>query len=464
MGTILYLDCSSGVAGDMLVAALLDLGADRAAVDRALASLPVDGFEVRVGEVEKNGLRALDFDVLLDEAHENHDHDMAWLFGHEGGTCDGAQVEEHAHHHDGAPDAEAAHAGHAHEHAHHEHRTLADVRAVLDAADLAPRARGIAERTFGILAQAEASAHGTTPELVHFHEVGAVDSIVDVVAAAVCLDSLDVDAVVVDELAEGRGTVRCAHGVMPVPVPAVCAIASAHGLPLRPTGVRGELVTPTGAALVAAVRTADRLPERYVIERVGVGAGKRSYEGCSGVLRAMLVREADPLPARDDDRDIPGDAGRDEILKLECDIDDSTGEALGRALERLMAAGAREAHYLPVFTKKGRPAYQLQIICTEDARPELERIVFEETTAIGIRRTRMERTVLPRRPVDLQTELGPMRGKLVKLPDGAVRVYPEHDSVAAAADRAGTSYQHAWRVCLAACDRAAASEGQARAQ
>lgn len=445
MKPTLYLECASGISGDMTVAALLDLGADRGALDRALASLPVDGFEVRVGRVAKSGLDACDFDVRLDEAHENHDHDMAYLFGHEHGGAE-AHGEElhhaHAHAHDGHV--------HAHEHGHthhHEHRTLADVVAVIDAAELTPGARDLAKRVFSILAAAEAQAHGTTPDQVHFHEVGAVDSIVDIVAAAVCLDSLDVEDVVVSDLAEGTGTVRCAHGVIPVPVPAVCAIAAAHRLPLRATSVRGELVTPTGAAIAAAVRTSDRLPERYLVKKVGLGAGKRSYEGCSGVLRAMLV---EPLGTEGG-----SDATSDSVVKLESDVDDCTGEALGRVLDELMAAGAREAHFLPVFTKKSRPAYQLQVVCDEAVRPALERLIFEETTTIGIRRCTMERTVLPRRACTVETPLGPMPAKEVALPSGRRRVYPEHDGVVAAAERAGVPYQEAYRACLAACDRAA---------
>ena len=468
MGTTLYLECASGISGDMTVAALLDLGADRAALDRALASLPVQGFEVRVGRVAKSGLDACDFDVRLDEEHENHDHDMAYLYGHEHGDAGASEGHDghgqgHGHHHAHGHGEKDGH-GHAtdpehddhdhdgHHHHHHEHRTLADVEAILDAADLAPRARSIAGRVFSILAQAEAQAHGTTPDRVHFHEVGAVDSIVDIVAAAVCLDSLGVEDVVVTELAEGTGTIRCAHGVIPVPVPAVCAIAAEHRLPLRATGVRGELVTPTGAAIAAAVRTADRLPARYTIAKVGLGAGKRSYEGCSGVLRAMLV---EPLP---DDGPSPSTSSptrSDTVCKLECDIDDCTGEALGRVLERLMDAGAREAHCLPVFTKKGRPAYQLQVICDKEARPALERLIFEETTTIGIRRCAMERTVLPRRARTVETPLGPMPAKEVTLPSGSARLYPEHDGVVAAAERSGVPYQEAYRVCLTACDAAA---------
>lgn len=471
MKPTLYLECASGISGDMTVAALLDLGADRGALDRALASLPVDGFEVHVGRVAKSGLDACDFDVRLDEAHENHDHDMAYLFGHEHGGAE-AHGEElhhaHAHAHDGHGHAhehgharghghdghhhDHGHDGHHHEHEHgrahhHEHRTLADVVAVIDAAELTPGARDLAKRVFSILAAAEAQAHGTTPDQVHFHEVGAVDSIVDIVAAAVCLDSLDVEGVVVGDLAEGTGTVRCAHGVIPVPVPAVCAIAAAHRLPLRTTSVRGELVTPTGAAIAAAVRTSDRLPERYLVKKVGLGAGKRSYEGCSGVLRAMLV---EPLGTE-------GGSGAttDSVVKLECDVDDCTGEALGRVLDELMAAGAREAHFLPVFTKKSRPAYQLQVVCDEAVRPALERLIFEETTTIGIRRCTMERTVLPRRACTVETPLGPMPAKEVALPSGRRRVYPEHDGVVAAAERAGVPYQEAYRACLAACNRAA---------
>ena len=449
MGKVLWLDCSSGISGDMTVAALLDAGADRAALDRALRSLEgvLEGFEVRVGRVKKCGLDACDFDVVLDAAHENHDHDMDWLHG------------------------DADKGGHRHV---HEHRTLADVLHVLAHADVTPGARAVAERAFGVLAQGEAAAHGTTVDRVHFHEVGAVDSIVDVLAAAVCLDSLGVDEVAITELAEGCGTVRCAHGVLPVPVPAVTAIACAYGLPLRACGVRGELVTPTGAAIAAAVRTRGELPARFRIARVGIGAGKRSYEGCSGVVRALVLEELAEGPgARADEaraaRSEPAQGGgraeaqgcsdagvetatrADRIVKLECDIDDCTGEALGRVVGLLMDAGAREAHYLPVFTKKGRPAWQLQVVCDEDTRGRLEALVFAETTTIGIRRCAMERTVLPRRAVGVQTALGPIAAKEVVLPDGRVRRYPEHASVEEAAARAGVSYVDAWQAAVAGC-------------
>lgn len=305
--TLLYLECSSGISGDMCAAALLDAGADEAAVRRALASLPVDGFEVCVSRVVKSGLDVRDFDVVLDAAHENYDHDMEYLHGRGGQAHEhaheGAGEHTHAHTHDHGHDGERAHAhgGHhageqarelAHEderHDHsHEHRGMAEISAIIDAADMTAGARATAHRIFEVIAEAEARAHGTTADQVHFHEVGAVDSIADVVAIAVALDSLQVDGVVVTDLAEGKGTVRCQHGVIPVPVPAVVNIAAAHDIALRVLDVQGELVTPTGAAVVAAVRTTDKLPERFTVQRVGMGAGKRAYE-TPGILRALLI-------------------------------------------------------------------------------------------------------------------------------------------------------------------------------
>lgn len=294
---ILYLECSSGISGDMTAAALLDAGADEAAVRRALESLPVDGFEIRITRVVKSGLDVCDFDVVLDAAHENHDHDMAYLHGHahgdghEHGEAHGRGHDhdhEHGHHHDHTH-GEAHDHDHAHDGGHRrEHRGMVEIGAIIDAADMTDRAKEIARAVFAVIAEAEARAHGVPVDQVHFHEVGAVDSIADIVAIAAALDSLDVDDVVVSDLVEGTGTVRCQHGIIPVPVPAVVNIAAAHGLPLRITDVRGELVTPTGAAVVAAVRTRDALPERFTIERVGMGAGKRAYE-TPGILRAMIL-------------------------------------------------------------------------------------------------------------------------------------------------------------------------------
>ena len=239
-GQTLYLECMSGISGDMTVAALLDLGADEQVLQNALDSLPVDGFRIQVTRVKKNGLDACDFHVILDGEHENHDHDMEYLHGSGG---------HHQHH-----ECETESRRHAHSHGH-VHRNLADILEIIEKADMTAGAKSLSAKIFRILAEAEAKAHGVPEEQVHFHEVGAVDSIVDILAAAVCLDNLDISQVVIPLLCEGRGTVRCQHGILPVPVPAVLNIVQKYELPLHITEVKGELVTPTGAAVAAAIRT-----------------------------------------------------------------------------------------------------------------------------------------------------------------------------------------------------------------
>ena len=281
----LIIDGTSGISGDMTVAALLDLGASEEHLREQLATLPVNGFEIAVTRVNKHGIDACDFDVQLAEELENHDHDMAWLCGNEA-TAEHEHMHEHEHHHH---DHEShGHEGHHHAH-HHHHRSLADVTAIIDGSQLSDGAKRRALAIFTALAAAEAKAHGKTPETVMFHEVGAIDSIVDVCSVAICLDDLGVEDIVVESLSEGHGTIRCAHGLMSIPVPAVVNLCQAGNIALTPAPVAGELVTPTGAAIVAALRTSEHLPSRYRIEAVGYGAGKRPYEGCSGTLRCLLV-------------------------------------------------------------------------------------------------------------------------------------------------------------------------------
>ena len=296
----LIIDGTSGISGDMTVAALLDLGASEEHLREQLATLPVDGFEIAVTRVNKHGIDACDFDVQLASELENHDHDMAWLYGND---VTAEHTHEHAHHHDHDEhehhhEDEHVHCHeHTHEHAHdhnghhhHHHRSLADVTEIIDGSQLTDGAKRRALAILTALAAAEAKAHGKTPETVMFHEVGAVDSIVDICSVAICLDDLGIEDIVVESLSEGHGTIRCAHGLMPIPVPAVVNLCQAGNIALTPAPVAGELVTPTGAAVVAALRTSEHLPARYRIEAVGYGAGKRPYEGCSGTLRCLLVQ------------------------------------------------------------------------------------------------------------------------------------------------------------------------------
>ena len=461
MGSTLYLECSSGISGDMTVAALLDLGADQEVMKKAIASLTVEGFSTEVSRVKKSGLDACDFLVRLDEGHENHDHDMEYLHG------EGGHVHSHLHHHNDAENHEHSHEGiHSHSHFHdpaethahgdaaghhsppHIHRSLNDVLEIISQADLSSRARALAVRIFTILAEAEAKAHGVPLEQVHFHEVGAVDSIVDIVAAAVCLDNLDITEAVIPRICEGRGFVRCQHGVIPVPVPAVVHIAQASQLPLHLTETEGELVTPTGAAIAAAIRTAQQLPESFVIKKTGIGAGKRTYDRPS-LLRAMLIESAEKsADAGTDGQKSQKEAciPKDVVYRLETNIDDCTGEALGYVMERLFDAGARDVHYTPVYMKKNRPAYQLNVICDRETVPEMEKIIFRETTTIGIRKMEMERTVLERSAGKTTTSLGEAEVKVCILPDGARRGYPEYASVERLAKKNGISFRDAFEI------------------
>lgn len=422
MSKTLYLECYSGISGDMTVAALLDLGADREVLKESLKSLPVGGFRTEITRVKKSGLDACDFSVILEQ--DNHDHDMEYLHGSEksyAGHHEHSHEVNHEHHH-----------GHTHSHEHpHEHRGMKEITEIIQKSEMTVRAKKMAMRVFDILAQAESKAHGVPVEEVHFHEVGAVDSIVDIAAIAICMDNLDISNVIVPVLYEGTGFIRCQHGQIPVPVPAVAHIAETHKLKLKITDIQGELVTPTGAAVVAAFRTSDRLPEDFTMLKTGIGAGKRQYR-CPGILRAMLIRETTDLQIKD------------IIWKLETDMDDCGGEMMGHVMNLLMANGAREVHYTPIYTKKNRPAYTLTVICKESEREKLENLIFSETTTIGIRRVEMERTILQREIQKKDTPVGTAIVKACTLPDGNIRYYPEYENVAELAERNQLSFRETY--------------------
>lgn len=383
---LLYLEGASGISGDMTVAALLDLGASREKLDAVLRSMNLEGFEYRVSRKSSYGIAGTDFDVILHD-HHHHEHE------------------------------------HGHEH-HHEHRNLDDVCAVIDRGTMTDGARELAKKIFRIVAEAESKAHGVPVSEVHFHEVGAVDSIVDIVSAAVLIDDLGIRECVVTGLAEGRGFVHCQHGDLPVPVPAVLNIAQAHGIALRTATANGEMVTPTGIAIAAAIRTRDRLPAEYKIEKTGIGLGKRDF-GRANILRAMILEETvDP----------------EQMYVLETNIDDATGETLGLALEKLMAAGASDAHFLPCFMKKNRPAYLLRVIAAAPEILALERIIFESTTTIGMRKLPVDRTCMDREIRTVELPFGTVSVKRCTW-NGVVRNYPEYESVRALAERTGKEFQ-----------------------
>ena len=411
MGKILYLECNSGISGDMTVGALLDLGADRQVLEHALESLGVNGYHLHFGRKVVCGLDAFDFDVHLEKDGHEHSHEHVHDGGHE---------HSHEHVHDGE-----------HEHSHHHphiHRNLHDIYHIIDHLDSNERVKEMARNMFRIVAEAESKAHGLPIEQVHFHEVGAIDSIVDIISVAVCIDNLGVEDVVVSALSEGHGHVHCQHGVLPVPVPATANIASSYGLELHFTDNDGEMVTPTGAAVAAALRTKDRLPASCRLLKIGMGAGNKVFKQAN-VLRAMLLETS-----QDENR---------TMWVLETNLDDCTGEILGLAMEMLLDAGAADVWYTPIYMKKNRPAYMLSVLCGESSVEAMEEIILTQTTTIGIRRYQVERTILGRNEIQVETGYGPADVKVCTY-KGRTFFYPEYESIRRICREQGVDFQTAY--------------------
>jgi len=435
MSKTLYLECYSGISGDMTVAALLDLGADKDGLLKTLDELQVPGYEIKIGRTVKNGIDACDFDVILEDGHDHdHEHDHHHEHDH-----DHDHYHEHDHEHGHQHDDDHGHEhDHEHEHGHqheHVHRNLDDVNEIIDRISGKEHVKELAKRIFDIVAEAEAKAHDLPKNEVHFHEVGAVDSIVDIVSAAYCIDDLGADNVIVSEIFEGSGHVHCQHGTLPVPVPAVMNIAQANGLPLHITDNDGEMVTPTGAAIAAAVRTGDRLPERYIVKASGIGAGKKDFEKAN-ILRAMIIAPAEPEGTDDD-----------EIWVLETNIDDCSGEAAGYTVEKLMASGARDAFIVPIYMKKNRPAVMIKVICTACDIEKLEDIIFADTSTIGIRKYPVSRRILRRKNITVSTIFGDVNVKVTEF-NSKERYTPEAESVKEICERTGKGWQEVYSVIM----------------
>ena len=304
----------------------------------------------------------------------------------------------------------------------HTHRNLYDIYTIIDRLQSSDKVKQLARRIFEIVAEAESKAHGLPIDQVHFHEVGAIDSIVDIISTAVCLDNLGIEKVIVSPLAEGQGYVRCQHGTLPVPVPATANIAQAYGLKLRFTETPGEMVTPTGAAIAAALGTGASMPKNYRIVKIGIGAGNKDFDHAN-ILRAMIIEEEE-------------EEKTDSLELLETNLDDCTGETLGYTMNLLLKAGANDVWYTPIYMKKNRPAYMLSVLCRESSRETMEDIIFTHTTSIGIRRFPAQRTALDRRKIQVETVYGAADVKVCSY-KGKQYCYPEYDSVSAICDKQG---------------------------
>jgi uncharacterized protein (TIGR00299 family) protein len=396
---IAYLDTFSGISGDMTVGALLDLGLPIERIRDAVRTLGLDGVEVWTERTQRSGIAAAKFQVRV---HGRH------------------------------PDAPATGPR------DHGHRPYVAIRDLLAGSVLEPAVRERALAIFARLAAAEGTVHGVPPERVEFHEVGALDAIVDVVGAALGFVHLGIDAVHVAPLPVGRGIVSTAHGPLPVPGPAVLALL--RGWAVRPGDGDGELVTPTGAAIVAGLGRPEPAPTCRV-GAVGYGAGDRTLPDRPNLLR-ILVGEAVPAVEHDD------------VVVLEATIDDTSPQLFEHVLERLLAAGARDAFLEPVVMKKSRPGVTLRVLADPADRDRLAALVFAETSTIGLRWTTTHRMVLPREVGRVETRWGTVRVKVARAPDGTINVAPEYDDCRALALAHGVPLKTVHQEALAAALRA----------
>ena len=420
----LYLDGSCGISGDMTVAALLGLGASREKMDAAIAGLGLEGVHVHVENSKSYSIAGLSFAVHV------HGHDADHVHSHEEGYV------EHCETKDDRRKTIECHEGHH----HHEHRHLSEVYEILDraanAGAVTPRALETAKKIFRIIAEAEAKAHGVPVEEVHFHEVGAVDSIVDILAVAVLADDLGIENCIVTGLNEGSGFVETQHGMLPIPVPAVAHIAEAAGIALHITETKGEMVTPTGAGIVAALRTQETLPAGYKILKSGVGLGKRDF-GRANFLRAQIIEDCASDKCGDATSTTTGCTPADcNVFQLEANIDDSTPEELGYAMDKLFEAGARDVHFIPCYMKKNRMGTLLCVLADSEHLAAVERAIFLHTSTVGVRRFPVERTCMARSTFEVETEFGKVRVKKSVLGD-IEKIKPEFDDLKACADKAG---------------------------
>lgn len=448
----LYLECYSGISGDMTVAALLDLGVPGEYLMKELEKLHLDGYEIKISRTKKNQITATDFDVILKDEHKDE-------HGH-----------EHAHTHVNDEDVKECHEQeHSHEHTH-VHNSYREIKEFILASELSDRVKEMILKIFQVIAEAEAQVHGTAVDEVHFHEVGAVDSIVDISAAAICLDYLGFDSIVTSEIWEGKGHVWCQHGRIPVPAPAVLAIFSKSQTRLHLSGVQGEMVTPTGAGIVAALSGENQLPDSFVIEKIGIGAGKKDFPHAN-VLRAMIlntekekkavhehkhkysheeqeiekkktaVNETKEEMKNKDEQKGFHDVQTESVCVMETNVDDCSGEQLGYAREVLLKAGALDVCCMPLYMKKGRPAYLFQIICKPADEEALKTILFRETTSIGFRRYEEERQKLDREMISVTL----LDGNTIRIKKcmhhDVIYYYPEYEDVRKTCEMRGEAFR-----------------------
>lgn len=446
---ILYFDCATGISGNMAIGALLEICDGEQYLRDELAKLGVPGYQLNVIKRDSHGIDGTYVEVLeantgipVDAIHDGNKNvgSSATLGLHHGHT--------HSHHHE--LDSSPEHHSHDHYHDHdhsldnhchnhqddhdnnhnhnHVHRTYADIKQIIERSGITEDAKNLSKSMFHKVAVAEAAVHGKPIEEVHFHEVGAIDSIVDIVSVAILMDYIKPDRVISSVVSDGYGTIKCAHGVLSVPVPATSMIYKNEKIRFKQIEVPTELVTPTGAAIISTFAESYGLMPEMNLNKIGIGVGSRNIGG-PNTLRVFLG----------EDVTVDGETQNGDIIVINSNIDDSSGEDLGYVLEKLMDAGALDVSYAPIFMKKNRPAYRLEVICRAETREKLSEIIFDETTTIGVRYYLVQREELARVRTLVDTELGQIEAKQVSTASGHTYTYPEYESMKTIASELGIS-------------------------
>ncbi len=424
----LFLDLHSGISGDMFLGAMIDLGIDPHKLETELRRLEVGGWHLHIGRERRGGMAGTRLEVHLEAEHTPHGHAHPHEHGH-----------EHSHH--AAEPAHGCHAspGHGHEHA----RTFSDIRALIQASPLSDWVRQKAVSVFERVAQAEGRIHGRPAESVHFHEVGAVDSIVDIVGGCLALEMLGRPRVLASRVVEGAGSVRCAHGRLPLPTPATLEILAARGVALEQCDEPHELVTPTGAALLAEFAESFGPLPALRPERIGYGLGHRENVTRPNVLRAILC-ETTATPSHDWETDT--------IAVLETNLDDVRSEILGGLVEKALADGALDVFHTPIQMKKSRPGVLVTVLCRPEEADRFAELLLLETTAFGVRRTTAERRKLRREIARVATPLGEVEVKLGRLDGRLVQAAPEFESCRKVALERGVPLREVYDAALRALE------------
>mgnify|MGYP001615040754 CR=1 FL=1 len=424
----LYLDIFSGISGDMFIGAMLDLGVDPHKLARQIEKLKLDGFHLHVAQDERQGIAGIKFDVHLADEHD-HEH-------HHGEGCDHeheahSHKEAHGHHHH----AHEEHSHAAHDHSHDDSRNFAEIKKLINKSKLSPWVKKKSIAVFQRIADAEGKIHGKPASEVHFHEVGAVDSIVDIVGGCIALEMLGKPRVIASPVVEGTGWIRCAHGRFPIPAPATLAILGARRIGVTQCDEPNELITPTGAALLAEFAESFEVMSGIVAEKIGFGLGTRENKTRPNVLRAVLGTQSKvqgPKSKVADSALAPQtshlDWETDRVTVLETNLDDVSSEILGAFVESALAAGALDVFHTPIQMKKNRPGVLLTVLCAEADADKFSELMLRETTAFGVRRTIAERRKLQREFATVKTTFGNVTVKLGKLNGKVVQAAPEFES------------------------------------